>query len=115
MHLLGPRAYAELPDVLRGADAGLIPYSINELTASIFPMKVYEYLAAGLPVVATTLPALAGVTEVARAADAQGIARLLDEALTEDTPERRAERSRAAASHSWERRLEEIAAAIEAL
>jgi glycosyltransferase involved in cell wall biosynthesis len=115
MHLLGPRAYGELPDVLRGADAGLIPYSINELTGSIFPMKVYEYLAAGLPVVATPLPALAGVVEVARAADAQGIVRLLDEALAEDTPERRAERSRAAASHSWERRLEEIATAIEAL
>jgi glycosyltransferase involved in cell wall biosynthesis len=113
--LLGPRAYAELPAVLRGADAGLIPYSINELTGSIFPMKVYEYLAAGLPVVATPLPALAGVAEVARAPDAQGIAGLLDVALAEDSPELRAERSRAAASHSWERRLEEIAAAIAAL
>ncbi len=79
-------------------------------------MKVYEYLAAGLPVVATPLPALAGVAESReRAADAQGIAELLDEALAQDDPERRAERSRAAASHSWERRLEEIAAAIDAL
>jgi len=115
IHLLGARAYAQLPEILRGADAGLIPYSINELTGSIFPMKVYEYLAAGLPVVATPLPALAGVAEVARAPDAEGIARLLDEALAEDSPERRAERSRAAASHSWERRLEEIAQAIDAL
>jgi glycosyltransferase involved in cell wall biosynthesis len=115
IHLLGPRAYAELPAVLRGADAGLIPYSINELTGSIFPMKVYEYLAAGLPVVATPLPALAGVAEVARAPDAQGIAGLLDIALAEDSAELRAERSRAAASHSWERRLEEIAEAIAAL
>ncbi len=62
MHLLGTRAYDELPAVLRGADAALIPYALNELTASIFPMKVYEYLAAGLPVVATPLPALADVT-----------------------------------------------------
>ena len=115
IHLLGPRSYDELPDVLRVADAGLIPYARNALTESIFPMKVYEYLAAGLPVVATPLPALAGVADVGTAPDAQGIAELLDEALAEDGPERRAERSRAAASHSWDRRLEEISAAIAAL
>jgi glycosyltransferase involved in cell wall biosynthesis len=115
IHLLGHRAYGELPDVLRAADAGLIPYARNELTESIFPMKVYEYLAAGLPVVATPLPALAGVAGVASAPDARGIAGLLDEALVSDSPERRAERSRAAASNSWERRLEEIATAIAAL
>jgi glycosyltransferase involved in cell wall biosynthesis len=115
IHLLGPRPYSELPDVLRAADAGLIPYARNELTESIFPMKVYEYLAAGLPVVATPLPALADVTQVATAPDAQGVARLLDEALAEDDQERRAERSRAAAAHSWDRRLEEIANAIAAL
>jgi glycosyltransferase involved in cell wall biosynthesis len=115
IHLLGPRSYTELPDILRAADAGLIPYRRNTLTESIFPMKVYEYLAAGLPVVATPLPALADVTEVATAPGAQGIAELLDEALAEDSPERRAERSRTAASHSWDQRLEEIATAIAAL
>jgi glycosyltransferase involved in cell wall biosynthesis len=115
VHLLGPRAYAELPAVLRGADAGLIPYARNELTASIFPMKVYEYLAAGLPVVATPLPALADVAEVATAGDADTLAGLLDAALADDGPEQRAARSRAAASHSWDRRLEEIAAAVAAV
>jgi glycosyltransferase involved in cell wall biosynthesis len=115
VHLLGPRSYAQLPGVLRGADAGLIPYALNELTRSIFPMKVYEYLAAGLPTVATPLPALAEVAEVATAPDADGIVRLLERALAEDTPERRAARSRAAAAHSWEARLREIALAIEAL
>jgi glycosyltransferase involved in cell wall biosynthesis len=115
IHLLGPRTYAELPDVLRAADAGVIPYARNALTESIFPMKVYEYLAAGLPVVATPLPALADLPDVATAPHAQGIAELLDDALANDNPERRAERSHAAASHSWERRLEEIAAAIDAL
>jgi len=115
IHLLGPRSYRELPAVLRGADAGLIPYARNELTGSIFPMKVYEYLAAGLPVVATELPALSEVAEVGKAPDAQGMAELLDEALGNDTPARRRERSRAAAEHSWDRRLREIAAAISTL
>jgi glycosyltransferase involved in cell wall biosynthesis len=112
IHLLGPRSYGQLPDVLRAADAGLIPYARNSLTESIFPMKVYEYLAAGLPVVATPLPALDGLAGIATAPDAPGMAALLDEALAEDNPARRVERSRAAASHSWERRLQEIAAAI---
>ena len=115
VHLLGLRSYEQLPEVLRGADAGLIPYARNELTESIFPMKVYEYLAAGLPVVATPLPALVNVAEVRTAPDAEGIIALLEQALAEDSPERRAERSRAARAHSWERRLEEIAEAIAAL
>ncbi|HXR28149.1 MAG TPA: glycosyltransferase [Solirubrobacteraceae bacterium] len=115
VHLLGGRAYERLPEVLRAADAGLIPYARNALTDSVFPMKVYEYLAAGLPVIATPLPALAHVSEVLCAPDPEGVARLLDSELAADSPERRAERSRAAAAHSWERRLEEIAAAIEAL
>jgi glycosyltransferase involved in cell wall biosynthesis len=116
IHLLGRRDYAELPNVLRAADAGLIPYACNELTESIFPMKVYEYLAAGLPVIATPLPALAGVAGVSCAAyTAQGMAQEIDDALAEDSPARRAERSRAAADHSWDQRLQEIATAIEAL
>jgi glycosyltransferase involved in cell wall biosynthesis len=115
IHLLGRRSYEQLPNVLRAADAGLIPYARNELTNSIFPMKVYEYLAAGLPVIATPLPALTNVAEVQTAEDADGIARLLERALSDDSPELRAERSQMAAAHSWDRRLEEIAAAIDAL
>jgi len=115
VHLLGPRSYAELPDVLRAADVGLIPYARNELTDSIFPMKVYEYLAAGLPVIATQLPALAGIAEVRSAADADGILVALEQALAEDSAELRVARSRAAAGHSWDRRMQEIAAAVESL
>jgi len=115
VHLLGQRPYEHLPDVLRGADAGLIPYARNELTDGIFPMKVYEYLAAGLPVAATQLPSIAGVEGIATAPDAGGLAALLDEALAGDDAARRAARSRASQSHSWDARLDEIAAAVGAL
>ncbi|HEV3046164.1 MAG TPA: glycosyltransferase [Solirubrobacteraceae bacterium] len=115
IHLLGARSYRQLPGVLRAADAGLIPYARNELTASIFPMKVYEYLAAGLPVLATPLPALEGVAEVRTAASAPELAEQLERALAEDSPERRAQRSRAAAEHSWERRLAQVAEAVTAI
>jgi glycosyltransferase involved in cell wall biosynthesis len=112
IHLLGARAYEALPAILRGADAAIIPYAINQLTRSIFPMKVYEYLAAGLPVVTTPLPALAGVEGLEAAADAESMAAALDRELAADSPERRTERSRAAARHSWETRLEEISDAL---
>jgi len=115
VHLLGRRSYQQLPSVLRAADVGLIPYARNELTNSIFPMKVYEYLAAGLPVIATPLPSLSEIKEVASAPDADGIAKLIDDALIQDNPKRRLERSHSAAAHSWDLRMQEIAVAIDAL
>jgi glycosyltransferase involved in cell wall biosynthesis len=114
IHLLGPRPYERLPEVLRGADAGLIPYVRSPLTDSIFPMKVYEYLAAGLPVIATERPALAGLGQVTLAPDAAGFQAAIERELAADSPERRAERSAAASAHSWDERLREIALAIEA-
>ncbi len=59
IHLLGPRAYAQLPAYLRGLDVATIPARANPYTAAMFPMKFFEYLAAGLPVVASQVPALA--------------------------------------------------------
>jgi len=115
VHLLGGRPYEALPAVLRGADVGLIPYVRSELTDSIFPMKVYEYLAAGLPVVATPLPALADVEQVALAADAPSFRGAVERELALDGPERRVQRSAGAASHSWDARLREIAAALATL
>ena len=58
VHLLGPRPYGQLPDYLRGFDLALLPCPLNDYTRSMFPMKFFEYLAAGVPVVATDLPAL---------------------------------------------------------
>ena len=58
IHLIGPRDYAVLPDYLRGFDLALLPCPINSYTRSMFPMKFFEYLAAGVPVVSTNLPAL---------------------------------------------------------
>lgn len=55
VHLLGYRSYQLLPRYLRGMRVGVLPTLLNEYTRSMFPMKFYEYLAAGLPVVSTPL------------------------------------------------------------
>jgi glycosyltransferase involved in cell wall biosynthesis len=112
LHLVGPRRYAELPAVLRAAQAAIIPYQLNQLTASIFPMKVYEYLAAGLPVVATALPSLQGVDGISFADGAAEMAARLDRVMAEDGPGARTARARLAEGHSWSTRVQEIAALI---
>ncbi|MBN1588458.1 MAG: glycosyltransferase [Pirellulales bacterium] len=56
MHFLGRKPYDDLPAYCKQFDVGLIPFKINELTLAVNPIKLREYLAAGLPVVSTPLP-----------------------------------------------------------
>ena len=67
VHLLGYRPYQSLPSYLRFFDVALFPTCINSYTNSMFPMKYFEYLAAGIPIVSTPLSFLseeAGMVEV---------------------------------------------------
>jgi glycosyltransferase involved in cell wall biosynthesis len=112
VHLLGARPQTRLPAVLRGAAVGLIPYRRSRLTESIFPMKVYEYLAAGLPVVASGLPALAGIDDVELVDGVEETLSAIERALHDDSPARRRARSDAVREHSWGARIDEIAAAL---
>lgn len=58
VHFLGYRSYAEIPSYLNHSSVGLLPTLVNDYTKSMFPMKFFEYIAAGLPVVSTSLDAL---------------------------------------------------------
>lgn len=55
IHFLGHRDYLDLPDYLRGINVATLPTLLNEYTKSMFPMKYFEYLAAGVPVVSAPL------------------------------------------------------------
>ncbi|MEX2156225.1 MAG: glycosyltransferase [Gemmatimonadales bacterium] len=59
IRLLGQRPYAELPAYAAAFAVALVPFVRNELTAAVNPIKLREYLCAGLPVVATALPEIA--------------------------------------------------------
>lgn len=75
IHYLGPKDYRSLPSYLAGWDAGILPFARNEATRFISPTKTPEYLAAGLPVVSTSIRdvvtpyGMGGLAEIADTAD----------------------------------------------
>jgi len=107
---LPARAPERLPDLLRHCDVGLIPFVLNGHTRSSLPLKLFEYLGAGLPVVATELPNLRGIGPewAVRLTDGPGtFAGLVEKALG-DGPARRNDRLDLAAPHDWEARIDAL-------
>ncbi|WP_270578301.1 glycosyltransferase [Caldibacillus thermoamylovorans] len=56
IYFLGPKKYEELPNYLKQAKVAIIPFKVNNLTAAVTPLKYYEYLSSGTPVVTTIMP-----------------------------------------------------------
>ncbi len=89
IHFLGPRRFADLPALLNGMDALLIPYQCNELTEYISPIKLYEYLAVGKPIISVDLPGVRPLQDlVSLAKDQTGFFQAVQLALEEDDPQR---------------------------
>lgn len=105
MHFLGRKRYKDLPAYCREFDVGLIPFRINDLTRAVNPIKLREYLAAGLPVVSTPLPEVKMYEELVRIADtADSFVATIKAALTKGTEERAA-RTRAMRSETWREKM----------
>lgn len=66
---LGPKDYKDLPKYIKAFDVAIIPCHINNYTKSMFPMKFFEYLSAGVNVVSTQLPALKDFKDICYLAD----------------------------------------------
>ena len=102
VHLLGRREQRDCPPYLRHVDVCVIPFAVNALTASIYPLKINEYLAIGKPVLATPFSddirdfrdniALAPITEWAG---------LIESVIEAHTPARAADNVRRGADNDW--------------
>lgn len=113
IQLLGYVPYEELPGVLRVADVCLVPYVIDELTRSCNPLKVFEYLATGRPVVATDLDALDWCADVIHVAtDGDDFVAGVRHALA-DPSSGRPERLRRARENGWDARVDELERVLE--
>jgi len=68
VHFTGRRPYQSLPGYCKKFDIAVLPFVVNELTLAANPLKLREYLAAGLPVVATPLPEVQKLGDLIHAA-----------------------------------------------
>jgi GT2 family glycosyltransferase/glycosyltransferase involved in cell wall biosynthesis len=113
----GEVPYADLPYWLHGFDVCLLPFRVIELTLATNPVKVYEYLSAGKPVVGVDLPEMAqfeGLVHVA--ADADGFVEGVREALAAPPSDaQRAARQAFAAQQTWDHRATALDAAVDAI
>ena len=107
IHYLGMKSYQELPAYLAGWDVALLPFARNESTRFISPTKTPEYLAAGKPVVSTSIPDVVnpyGQQGLVHIADtAEEFAAAVEAALAEDATERLNRVDALLSQTSWDR------------
>lgn len=113
VHLLGRKPYAELPAYCKGFDVALNPFRISELTLNANPLKVREYLAAGLQVVSTAIPEVEVLGQCRIGKNVEEFIREIELALADPGPGRA--RSEAIRAESWEARVDEIRGHLAAL
>lgn len=107
VHFLGPRPYAELPGYVQHFDVGIIPYLLNDWTRAVDPLKLLEYLAAGVPVVTTNLPEVRKYADaVLMGATAGEFVHLVASALASDRSASQKKGQALARQHTWERRAD---------
>jgi GT2 family glycosyltransferase/glycosyltransferase involved in cell wall biosynthesis len=114
IRFVGEVPYEEAADWVGRFDVCLIPFQITPLTIATNPVKVYEYLAAGKPVVSTPLPELEPMSDMVHmAADAPGFAAAVKAAVLECGNSELAESRRSWASqHDWASRARAVEAAV---
>ncbi len=106
VHFLGRKPYQDLPAYCKGFDAALNPFAISELTLAANPLKVREYLAAGLPVISTDIPEVAILGNCRIGKNHDDFIRQIEEALKNPGPQKVI--SDTVENESWEARVDEL-------
>ncbi|MFL6195927.1 MAG: polysaccharide pyruvyl transferase CsaB [Thermoanaerobaculia bacterium] len=114
VRLLGKQPQTDLAAYAANWDVALIPFKPDRLAAGADPIKTYEYLAMGLPVVAAGVyPPMGGEAFVTRAEGVEGFLREVERAAARVDAEEVAARRAFAGSCTWDHRLEALLASIE--
>ena len=106
VHFLGRKPYADLPAYCKGFDIAINPFAINELTLAANPLKVREYLAAGLPVVSTDIPEVHILEDIFVGTSHDDFIAKIENALAKPKP--REQVSDRVKHESWEAKVEEL-------
>jgi uncharacterized SAM-binding protein YcdF (DUF218 family)/glycosyltransferase involved in cell wall biosynthesis len=118
VHLLGERPHEDVPRYVKAFDVGLVPYRISDYTDSVYPVKLNEYLAMGIPVVATDLPEIRRFNAehgdvIAVAPDAEHFAAAIADALGPADNGVTERRIAAARQNSWTGRVAAMSELVE--
>jgi glycosyltransferase involved in cell wall biosynthesis len=114
LETVGEIPFADVPSFLAGLDVALVPFRDLPLTRAVDPVKLYEALAMGLPVVARRLPETERWAEplVYLYDDPAGFVRQVRRAVEQQSPELARERRRVAEGESWDRRADALLRAV---
>lgn len=105
VHFFGAQAVESLPEFLAEFDVALIPFVSNEFTKGIYPLKINEYLASGLPVVSTEFADLSDFKDtVTLSSDPEKFVSAVRSYIEEDHPAARLARTEIAKNNSWKAR-----------
>ena len=103
------RSFESLPSYLKAIDVCTIPYRVTGNTELADPLKLYEYLAAGKPIVSVPREFADDVRPfVYTGAGADGWVGAIEQALAVDSPELRAKRQAVAQENTWDKRIDQI-------
>jgi GT2 family glycosyltransferase/glycosyltransferase involved in cell wall biosynthesis len=109
VRLPGEQPYAEIPRWLESFDVAIIPFRRVPLTEATNPVKAYEMLAAGKPVISVPIPEVVVLGDVVRTAStAAEFANEIEDAIANDSEQQRTVRKRFAAEHTWRARFETL-------
>jgi len=113
IHFIDQKPYEELIKYASHFDVGIIPFKINELTLNVNPLKMKEYLAAGMPVVSVNLPEVAKYKNVVRIADDyKEFEEALKNELSDNNIASFEERIIVAKNETWAKKVDEISELI---
>lgn len=103
-----PVPYQAIPEYMRAFDVCITPHLVTPFTESLNPIKLWEYLATGLPIISTPVAGFKDFPQhVYLATDADSFLRAVPEALSEP-PSRVLARQALVRDHSWTKRLDQI-------
>ncbi|RDU36716.1 glycosyltransferase family 1 protein [Neobacillus piezotolerans] len=109
VHYLGPVRYKELPAYARHFNVSIIPFLVNEVTISTSPIKLFEYMAAGKPIVSTNLPECRKYDVVMIAEDHKRFLEKVEAALEMGKDEKLTHRLKEEArKHTWREKAKSI-------
>jgi len=115
IHWLGVKPYSELPRYLYYFDVAIIPFVVNEVTHAVSPLKLFEYMAGGKPIVITPMQESMHYPGVLVGDSPKSFVEQLDKALElRDDPMYLEQLRKTARENTWEARAEEILQTIEA-